>query len=176
MSGNLNSIKEILKDKKDIDILNKRINNKREAHLKRAASYLSSKEVKDFNFLAPPGCHVWQAPLKQAEELVGKQLAAYLELDPKMNLQNVEIDPDTGHGIYTFNCKHKVAPNGAPEQEQYALIYMTDEEHRWLRDAQAKGFKEGYSSQSGYKEGIDASLEAENEALRKFTEEPKNKK
>lgn len=174
MVNQLDSIGELLKDKKDIDILKKRINNKRETHYKKSASYFSTKVVKDFTFLAPQGCIVLQAPLKDADELVKNGLASYLELDPKMNLENVTID-SSGRGIYTFNCKYKVTPSGAPEQEYYALIYMTEEEHNWMRQAQAKGFKHGYSTGSGYKEGIDASMEAENQAIKGFTEDVKKK-
>lgn len=166
------SISAILKDKKDIDILKNRINNKREAHLQRAASYLSAKEARDFSFLAPQGCHVWQAPLKQAQELIEKELAAYLKLDSKMNLpEGIKIVD--GIAIYTFNCKRKTDNSGRLEQEEYALIYMTDEEHRWLREAQARGFKDGYAFEGGYKPGMDASMQAEADALKAFTEEPK---
>lgn len=174
MGTQLENMGQILKDKKDIDTLKKRINNKREAHQNRASSYLSTKVVKDFQFLAPQGCIVLQAPLAQAEELVMNQLASYLELDPKMNLANVQID--AGKAIYTFNCKHKISPSGAPEQERYALITMTVEEHDWFRGAQAKGFKEGYHTDSGYKEGTDAAMRQEHEVLKSFTEEPKPKK
>lgn len=175
MANQIESIGEILKDKKDIDNAKKRINNKREAFQKKTSSYFSSKEVKDFSFLAPQGCVSLMSPLYQAEELVEQDIAAYLKLDPNKKYENIRIE-DSGRAVYVFNCKHKTSQSGQKEQEEYALIYMTNEEYNWLRSDQARGFKEGYNSDLGYKEGTDAAFAAESESIKSFTEEPKKKK
>lgn len=166
------AITEILNDKKEIDILKKRANNKREAYKKRAVSYFSAKEAKDYQYLAPQGCIVFKFPPEEAIKVVEGELGSYLELDPKMNLpKNIEII--NGVAIDIFNCKHKMNAAGLREQERYALVYMTHEQHADFRQVQAQGFKEGGWND---KPGIDASFEAENEMTKRFTENPKEKK